>query len=165
MWGIAFADVVIGWLRRLVPWLIGAGLLLGAAAALYFWAYDRGRDAERVKWQTASEKLTAAAYDLMDAIDKRLELDAAQLAEARRRVSAAQGRSKAERDAYYADPANPNPLCFTPARVVRREQGLVELAAGAGGADRDRDALPARPVDAEQGKGRQPAGERGGSDD
>lgn len=50
------ADMLSVWIVALVGLLISVGALYGA----YCWAWDKGRDHERARWEAASAKIEAA---------------------------------------------------------------------------------------------------------
>jgi hypothetical protein len=90
------------WTIRLAPYL--GGLLLAVAA--YAWAYGRGVDAERAKWQAVQAK--AAEVQRQREVVLQAQVDAAGVALSERAVVVERIREKAQiltRNYYVQNPA------------------------------------------------------------
>lgn len=132
MFGLAFADVALVWLRKW-GWAIALLALAGFQIAFYFWAYERGESAERMRHVEAMIEISNEAYDLVTGFQADIaDLDA-DIRRERARAGAAAAKMRTERDSHYA--ANPadDRLCLTPARVSVLEAGLAALAGPAAG--------------------------------
>ena len=101
------------WMLRHAPYIGGILLLIGA----YFWAYGRGVDAERAKWQAAQVKAVEVQRQREAALQA--QVDAAGTALAERSQNVERIREKAEvitRNFYVENPAT-NVQCLGPERL------------------------------------------------
>jgi hypothetical protein len=91
------------WLVRYAPQLLGVLLVAGLGWAGYRAAWERGRDAERARWERSTAEAAERFSEALAAQQARLEVADAELAKARR----AANRSREElSDAIQNDPAS-----------------------------------------------------------
>jgi hypothetical protein len=91
------------WLVRYAPQLLGVLLVAGLAAAGYRAAWERGRDAERSRWEQATREAGERFAAALAAQQARLEVADAELAKARRAGNKAREELS---DAIANDPAS-----------------------------------------------------------
>lgn len=121
------------WLIKAAPYLLGVLLVAGLLWAAYDWAYDRGRAAERAKWERSTAEAAERFSEALAAQQARLELADAELAKARR--SANRAREELS-DAIQTDPASRD---WAAGAIPDRVRGILSLGGRAVPAD------PARP--------------------
>jgi hypothetical protein len=123
------------WLIRVAPYLLGVLLVAALGWAGYRAAWERGRDAERARWEQASREAGERFAAALAAQQARLEVADAELAKARR----AANRSREElSDAIQNDPASSD---WAGQLVPDRVRGILSAGGAAVSAD------PARPHD------------------
>jgi hypothetical protein len=91
------------WLVRYAPQLLGVLLVAGLGWAGYRAAWERGRDAERARWERSTAEAAERFSEALAAQQARLEVADAELAKARR--SANKAREDLS-DAIANDPAS-----------------------------------------------------------
>lgn len=119
---------VPGWALRLVPYVSGAVVALGA----YLWAYNNGKAAERVVWQ--KREAVAAAKALTKERELQAQVDAAAVALSERTGTVERIREKAQnitRTYYVENPAS-NVVCLGPERLRHVADSDAAAVAAAG---------------------------------
>jgi hypothetical protein len=110
------------WLVRYAPQLLGVLLVAGLGWASYRAVWERGRDAERARWERSTAEAAERFSEALAAQQARLEVADAELAKARR----AANRSREElSDAIQNDPASRD---WAAGAIPDRVRGI--LAAG-----------------------------------
>jgi hypothetical protein len=104
---------VPAWAIRLAPYIGGALLIVAA----YVWAYGRGVDAERTKWQAVQAK--AAEMQRQREVTLQAQVDAAgvALSEAQARISNNAGKAQTITRTYYVANPSSNIACLDDNRV------------------------------------------------
>jgi hypothetical protein len=91
------------WLVRYAPQLLGVLLVAGLAAAGYRAAWERGRDAERSRWERATAEAAERFSEALAAQQATLEAADAEVARLRK---SANRRREAVSDAIQSDPVS-----------------------------------------------------------
>lgn len=104
---------VPSWAMRIAPYVGGALLLFG----FYLWAYDKGRDSERGKWQIEESKAVAEAQAEAAAMQVQVDMAGAALSEKQAEIDMLSKAITAKSRAYYAQNPAANVPCLGPDRV------------------------------------------------
>ena len=115
------------WALRIAPYIGGALLIVAA----YVWAYGRGVDAERTKWQAAQAK--AAEVQRQREVILQAQVDAAgvALSEAQARISNGAGKAQTITRTFYVQNPAANVPCLDANRLRHiSESDTAATAAG-----------------------------------
>jgi hypothetical protein len=101
------------WALRFAPYIGGVLLLIGA----YLWAYGRGVDAERAKWQAAQVKAVALQHQREAALQAQVDAAGTALAERSQRVERIREKAEVITRNYYVENPAANLQCLGPERL------------------------------------------------
>jgi hypothetical protein len=104
---------VPAWALRVAPYV--GGLLLIVAA--YVWAYGRGVDAERGKWQAVQAKAAEVQRQREVALQAQVDAAGVALSEAQSRISNGAGKAQTITRTFYVQNPASNVACLDDGRV------------------------------------------------
>jgi acyl CoA:acetate/3-ketoacid CoA transferase alpha subunit len=107
------------WAIRLAPYAAGGLLAVGA----YFWAYGRGEDAERAKWQKAESAAVAAAQAQTAALQAQVDAAGTALSQMTAENDRLATLAAQSRKAFYVqNPAAAAVVCLPDSRLLHHQR-------------------------------------------